>query len=86
MTVYCWGQAIQYISKLPDTPEPFSWKAYVGDAFSAGYEAAMKDGLQKMEDHLQQLKIARQYEAEDENKVEKLLYDIINLLEQRKEK
>lgn len=70
MTVFCWSQAKAYVQRLPDSPEPFDWKEYVGDAFAAGYEAAMKDGMQEITEQLKNL-IRAQYLIIDAPKEEK---------------
>jgi len=66
MTVFCWTEAKQYVDKLPESPEPFDWKEYVEDAFIAGYEAAMKAGMQEITERLERLCYAQSLITEDE--------------------
>lgn len=41
-----------HANSVPEDPAPFTMKEFVQDAYSYGYEKAMKDGLQRIEDAL----------------------------------
>lgn len=69
MTVFCWSKAKAYVQRLPDSPEPFDWKEYVGDAFAAGYEAAMKDGMQEIVERIKGMRFAASLETDDDDEV-----------------
>jgi hypothetical protein len=45
----------RYLDNLPESPEPFGWKEFVGDAYVAGYEAAMKDGMEQLNEQMKRL-------------------------------
>ena len=66
----------EYLSKLPEDPSPFTMEDFVRDAYIAGYERAMKDGLQRIFDHLQQCDYALQYEQDEKEEIKGLLFSI----------
>jgi hypothetical protein len=65
-----------YADKLPDDPAPFSYKEFVRDAFYAGYEAAMKSGLQQILDTLQSRNYALHYENDEKEEITGMLHSI----------
>lgn len=64
MTVFCWNDADAYISKLPETPDPFDWKEFCRDAFISGYEAAMKSGMQEILTQIDSITYAKSLDCE----------------------
>ena len=65
-----------YADKLPDDPAPFSYKDFVRDAFYAGYEAAMKSGLQEILYKLNSQDYALHYENEEKEEITGMLHSI----------
>ena len=65
-----------YADKLPDDPAPFSYKDFVRDAFYAGYEAAMKSGLQEILYKLNSQHYALHYENEEKEEITGMLHSI----------
>jgi len=59
-----WDLIKEYLSKLPEKPEPFDWKEYVGDAYVAGYDAAMKEGMQHLLERIDSIYRASFYETD----------------------
>lgn len=51
-------RAKAYALSCPETPEPFTMREFLADAWTSGYEAAMKDGLRHIIDHLDAIRNA----------------------------
>jgi len=66
----------EYLSKLPEDPSPFTMEDFVRDAYIAGYEKAMKDGLQRIFDHPKGCQYALQYEEDEKEEIKGWLISI----------
>ena len=52
-------RAKAYALSCPETPEPFTMREFLADAWTSGYEAAMKDGLRHIIDKIDAVETAR---------------------------
>ena len=52
-------RAKAYALSCPETPEPFTMREFLADAWTHGYEAAMKDGLQHIIERIDAVENAR---------------------------
>lgn len=66
--IFSMTRAKAYALSCPETPEPFTMREFLADAWTHGYEAAMKDGLQHIIERIDAVENARflALECEDE--------------------
>jgi len=74
-------RAEAYALTVPEDPSPFTMRDFIADAFTHGYETAMKDGLDNILQSLEDKNYALQYEADEKEKIESMLFNILSRLE-----